>query len=289
MDIWFALENKLFNELVNFEFEEIRKAFNCFQLFVSPKEQNDFIKEASEAKQRFEEKVKKIDEYATTKYESLVKAGVSIGFEEEPGYRYQIVEAETKNDLIELFKKYFDVDIFSNNKDYLKDKTEEIKENDEDISNLRRATTAIRHHFYAFLSIIGWYQRHKHYFLSRSDVGRICRAYTFEVNCINSKLGLEHSPYRNVFGSWGRVDPKLYLDVDKISLRDLVLKFCKTNTAQLARIAEICGEVFETKEKKKFDEDGNEIEEETKFQKIIKKSNEYITKCENQGIMKVLN
>ena len=288
MDIWFALENKLFNELVNFEFQDIRKAFGYFEYYVPFGKEEEFVAEATKAKQKYEAGIKKINKYEVNEYEEMLKKGINPTFEQEPGYQQQIVEAEARNDLIELFKKYFDVEIFLNNKSRIKADIENIKENEEDISNLRRATTVIRHNLYMFLSIVGWYQRHKHYFLSRSDVARICRAYTTETNIINAKLNLEYSQYRNVFGSWGRVDPKVYLDIDKISLRDLVLKFCKTNTAQLAHIAEICADVLKMKMKPIFNEDGDFVGMEDKMDIVIKRANQYIEKCEKQGIMKVL-
>ena len=274
MEVLFILENELFNELVNLDLKEVGRVLNYFECFVPATRMDEFEEEAAKIQRGYDDEIKKIDEYESNEYEEIVKKGVAPKFEEEPSYLQGNIEAKYRDLLIKLIKKYFDSVTFINNKDRVIENEARVKEVKESVFDLTVSMTTVRRRLYSFLTVVGYYQRHSQYFLSRSDVYKICCKYSNEVCYINKSLGMTHQ-YYYIFGSWGRVDSDKYLDVDKISLQSLVLPYLKSNTLELSHIIEIIDHGF----KKFFGEEAWEyIWDETK---------KFIRECELKGMMKV--
>ncbi len=275
MDIAFVLENGLLNELINLELREIGNVAQSYQLFVPRDKTGAFESEMDRIQQQYDDGVKAIDEYEAGKYEDIVRGGGSPKFEEEPSYLQGNLEAKCRDEIVALFKCCFDPDMFRENKGLFAKARQTPVEVKEDVSQLKMALSTIRRRLYSFLSIVGYYQRHKRYFIKRSDVYKVCCKYSREVCRMNEDLGMGFR-YFYFFGSWGRVDVKQgFLDVDKISLQSLVTPYLTSNTEVLCKITDIITDSFGGK----YGNDG--------WSRCMREVGEYIGRCEKEGIMKV--
>ena len=122
--------------------------------------------------------------------------------------------------------------------------------------------------------MLGYYQRHKGYFLSSSDFYKICEEYSRQVYKINKNLGMSHE-FINIFISDKRLDKK-YIDIDKLSLIALLQPYLKHNTREINKIIEIMMKNLRGK-------NGG-----IAWDDAMKEVNEYIAECESKGIMKRL-
>lgn len=273
MDIWFIVENEMFNELVSFSFEEIRKLVNCAEYYVPESKGMKFVEKGKIIKEEYTNELAKIEVYEKEVYNKKVDSHIKVRYEEDPTYLVGNLESKIRDQLIDLIEEYFDKETFLKNKDEII--KEEVKEVEEDPYLLSVFVGTLRRQFYGFLSIIGYQQRHHNYFIRRSDIGKICRAYSAEVNYINKGLGKDQQEYHNIFGSWGRLGPN-YIDVDKISLISFVLKHLNTNTNEMIEITKIMMKGFQY-----GSGDGA-------WDWILEESNKYIMQCAQKGLMKEL-
>lgn len=273
MDIWFMLENEMFNELVSFSFEEIRSVINKAKYYVVKKNEEEFIGKAMDIKDGYVNELTKIEVYEKEVYNKKVDSHIKVRYEEDPTYLVGNLESKIRDQLIDLIEEYFDKETFLKYKDEII--KEEVKEVEEDPYLLSVFVGTLRRQFYGFLSIIGYQQRHHNYFIRRSDIGKICRAYSAEVNYINKGLGKDQQEYHNIFGSWGRLGPN-YIDVDKISLISFVLKHLNTNTNEMIEITKIMMKGFKHGS-------GDDA-----WDWILEESNKYVIQCAQKGLMKEL-
>ena len=173
-----------FNELINFPFEDVRAAFNQFEYYVAMGKEESFIKEVVQVKNWYSEELKKIEKYTQEEYTDLVNSGEGIPEYDEPSFMIKEVEIQIKSQLIEVISKYFDRDVFEKNK-ILFFKHEVFKEQSvETPHELWVSLNVHKDHIYSILSILGYYQRHKGYFLSQSDF--------YKIACSSSPPPLTH-------------------------------------------------------------------------------------------------
>jgi hypothetical protein len=207
-----CLENEAFNELINFSFEEVRTLFNWYAYYVPASKAEPFVREASAAKNKYEEELARIEKYSKTEYTDLVNSGVDIPEYDEPSFMIKEVELQIKSQLIGLIKKYYDRDLFEQNRSALYEQETFKEESIETPHELWVSLNVHKNHAYSLLSMLGYYQRHYGYFLSSSDYFKICEDYSRQVYRINKKLGLEFD-FINIFLSDKRLDRK-YIDID---------------------------------------------------------------------------
>ena len=270
-----CLENEAFNELINFSFGEVRNLLNQFIYYVPFEKEENFIYEASAVKAKYEEESERIEKYSKEEYTALVNSGVDVPEYDKPSFMIKEVELETKSQLIELIRKYFDRGEFEQNRSALYGQGIFKEESIETPHELWVSLNVHKKHTYSLLSMLGYYQRHYRYFLSSSDYFKICEDYSRQVYRMNKKLGLEFN-FINIFLSDKRLDEK-YIDIDKLSLIGLLQPYLKHNTHEINKIIEIMMKNL------RGGYGGPEAWDSAK-----KEVNRFIAECEVKGIMKRL-
>ena len=283
-----CLENEAFNELINFSFGEVRNLLNQFIYYVSLAKEEAFISEASVVKAKYEEELERIEKYTREEYADLVSAGVDIPEYDEPSFMVKDIELQTKSQLVGLIRKYFDKNIFELNRSELYGQTIFKEETIEKPHELWVSLNVHKDHIYSILSILGYYQRHKNYFLSRSDFYQICYEYSKQVHYINRNLGMKYR-FVNIFISSQRIKSSYqsdevdesfqssqFIDVDKLSLIGLLQPYLKHNTHEINKIIEIMMKNLRGRR-------GG-----IAWESALEEVNKFIAECETKGIMKRL-
>lgn len=268
MNIWKYLENNNLAGLAIISLEDILSAFKYYKCFIA----DSNFKKVEDKKKVFDDKynedINKKVSVAIKNYEEAIKNNDIP--DEDPEIVKSKINSEYRSNLIALIREYFDLGVFLRNRIYIPGFKEDIEDNKADSRELAIALVPIRRNLYTFLSVVGYYQRTKHYFLSMQDWKNICYLYSKEVAFINQPLGYKFQ-LLNPFIKDKRLDKK-YIDVDKISLESLVLACLKTNIKQLIEIAKIIRNCFD----KASGDTWKEIQEQT---------SEYIKKCENKHLL----
>lgn len=272
MNMLFILENKMFNELVNCEYNELQKLFSYGKCFFSEEKFDEIRSKIAVINKLYEDEMNKIEDYEKGEYLKNIETYGEVCFDEEPSYMIGVLETKIKHKVINIIETYFDEDVFKLNKSKIVEFKDETIVKETNLGQLDTILSRIRKRLYSFLSIIGYYQRKKNYFLTKSAVYNICSKYSKEVYIMNKGLGKKEL-YHNIFGEWGRISPE-YIDVDKVSLHNLILPYLRTNINELIEIIKIMLEGF----KKYY---GNEA-----WDYIKNEVEKYIKSCEEKGVMK---
>lgn len=297
MNILECFETEAFNELINFSFEEVRAVFNLNMYFVSEEQGNQFSDEASRIKSWYTEELDKIEKYAQGEYSDNINNGVDIPEFDKPQYKVKNVEVQTIRKLIALLNKYFNKDLFQLNKQQIYGQEIFKEEAIETPYEMLVSLNVNKNRIYSLLSIIGYYQRHRGYFISQSDFLKICYEYSNQVYFVNKSLGMKYR-FINIFIANGRIKPpkgkksdststanavvseqyqsNKYIDIDKISLLMLIQPYLKHNTQEINKIIEIMMNNF-----KKY----NGI---PAWKLTMCEVDRFISECEAKGIMKRL-
>ena len=289
-----CLETEAFNELIAFSFEEVKWVFDQHIYFVPNAKENQVVDEAATIEKWYKEALERINKYEEDEYSIKINQGEEIPEFKTPQYMVSDVETQTKRKLIFLLSKYFDKSLFELNKSRIYNQEVFKEEAIETPHELLISLNVNKNRIYSLLSIIGYYQRTKGYFISRSSWCKIRFEYSAQVHFVNKSLGMEYRPI-NIFNSWERikppkvkksnqvVDPKpesyqsnKFIDMDKISLIMLLQPHLKYNTNEINKIIEIM-----TKNFKKYR--GDLAWEVTQIE-----VGEFISECESKGIMKRL-
>jgi len=271
MGILDVLDNQEFYELVNFDFEEVREVFNLNDYYVSDEDGDKFIAEAMKVKAEYLEEREKIDDYKKGEYCKIAESR-RPRFEEEPAYREHDLESRIRDLLIGLIEEYFDEATYQKYRPLLV-KGLSAKKNNENSVELELSLLIEKRFIYAFLSTIGYWQRHNNYFLSNKAFYEICSKYTSEVLRINRELKDKGAVFFNIFLGDCRIDSDKYIDIDAISYIKLITPYLKTNTEQLAEIVKIISASF------------RRYGESNRWQSAMEEVDNYIAKCENEGLM----
>ena len=283
-----CLENEAFNELINFSFGEVRNLLNQFIYYVPFAKEEIFISEASAVKVKYEEEMERIEKYTREEYADLVSAGVDIPEYDDPSFMVKDVELKIKSQLIGLIKKYFDRREFEQNRSALYGQTIFKEETIEKPHELWVSLNVHKDHIYSLLSILGYYQRKKNYFLSQSDFYQVCYEYSKQVHYINRNLGMKYR-FVNIFISSQRIKSSYqsdevdesfqssqFIDVDKLSLIGLLQPYLKHNTHEINKIIEIMMKNLRGRR-------GG-----IAWESALEEVNKFIAECETKGIMKRL-
>lgn len=268
MNIWKYLENNNLAGLAIISLEDILNAFKYYKYFVANHNFKDFDDKRKIFDDKYNEGLNIKVSKAIENYEEAIRNNDIP--DEDPEIVKAKVNSEYRSNLISLIREYFDLEVFHRNKLYLPGFKLDKESNQADTRELAIALVPIRRNLYTFLSVVGYYQRTKHYFLSAQDWKNICYLYSKEVAFINQNLGYKFE-LLNPFIKDKRLDKK-YIDVDKISLESLILTCLKTNIKQLVQIAKIIRECFD----KASGDTWKEIQVQT---------DEYIKKCEIKNLM----
>ena len=291
------LEVGAFNELSRFSFEEVRAVFNLNKYLVLYEQGEQFIHDGLQVKNWYIEELDKIEKYAQGEYSDKVNVGVEIPEYDTPKYKTTQVENQTKRQLIRLIIKYFNKELFQMNKSLIYQQALVKEETIETPHEMLIALNVNKNRIYSLLSLIGFYQRHYQFFLSRADFINICYDYSHQVYQINKNLGMEFR-FVNIFlGSQrikppkktkvdGNVDTNIdnyiseqfqsnkFIDADKISLLMLIQPYLRHNTQEILKIIEIM-----TKNFKKY-------RGANAWKKTMDEVNVFIVDCDTRGIMK---
>ena len=283
-----CLENGAFNELINFSFEEVRTLFNWYAYYVPTSKAEPFVREASAAKSKYEEELARIEKYTKEEYTDLVNSGVDVPEYDEPSFMVKEVELQTKSQLVGLIKKYYDREVFTQNRSELYGQEAFTEESIETPHELWVSLNVHKDHIYSLLSMLGYYQRHHHYFLSQSDFYKICYEYSKQVHYINRNLGMKYR-FVNIFISSQRIkssshsdevdesyQSSKFIDVDKLSLIGLLQPYLKHNTHEINKIIEIMMKNLRGRR-------GG-----IAWESAMEEVNQFIAECEAKGIMKRL-
>ena len=278
-----------FNELIKFPFEDVRAAFNQFEYYVAIGKEESFIKEGVQVKNWYSEELKKIEKYTQEEYTDLVNSGEDIPEYDEPSFMIKEVEIQIKSQLIEIISKYFDRDMFEKNKTSFFKHEVFQEQSVETPHELWVSLNVHKDHIYSILSILGYYQRHKGYFLSQSDFYKICYEYSRQVHYINRNLGMKYR-FVNIFISSQRIksssksdeevdesyQSSKFIDVDKLSLLALLQPYLKHNTNEIKQIIDIMMKNLRGRR-------GG-----LAWDSALEEVNNFIAECESKGIMKRL-
>ena len=292
-------ETGAFNELIRFSFDEVRAAFNLNKYFVLAEQGDQFVYDATQVKNWYTEELNKVEQYAQGEYTTNINSGIEVPEYDAPQFKTKAVETQTKRKLIQLIAKYFNDDLFQRNKALIYEDEHFKEEALETLHELLIALNVNKSKLYSLLSILGYYQRNKGYFLSRADFLAICYNYSNQVYAINKSLGMEYR-FVNIFLASGRIKPpkmrktdgsvdahidnavsELYqstkfIDIDKISLLLLIQPYLKNNTQEICKIIEIMMKNF----RKHRGMDA--------WEKTMAEVRALISDCEAKGIMKRL-
>ena len=228
-----------------------------------------------------------------------VNSGVDLFESDSPAYKIQTIEVQTKRKLIGLIRKYFNKELFQFNKPYIREFDVFKEEAVETPHEMLVALNVNKNRIYSLLSILGFYQRHCGYFLSRFDFLKLCYDYSNQVYQMNKSLGMEYR-FVNIFIGSCRIKPSRvkkvedtdeeidievekyqsdkFIDIDKISLTMLIYPYLKNNTKEIHKIIEIMSRNF-----KKYKKDSS-----LGWSKTMEEVNTFIHECESKGIMKRL-
>ena len=283
-----CLENEAFNELINFSFEEVRNLFNCYVYYVPTSKAEPFVNEASAVKIKYEEELASIEKYTNNEYTDYVNSGVDVPEYDEPSFMVKEVELQTKSQLVGLIKKYYDREVFTQNRSELYGQEAFTEESIETPHELWVSLNVHKDNIYSLLSMLGYYQRHHHYFLSQSDFYKICYEYSKQVHYINRNLGMKYR-FVNIFISSQRIkssshsdevdesfQSSRFIDVDKLSLIGLLQPYLKHNTHEINKIIEIMMKNLRGRR-------GG-----IAWESAMEEVNQFIAECEAKGIMKRL-
>ena len=284
-----CLENEAFNELINFSFEEVRSVFNQNKYFVSGENGDHFTSEALQVINWYKEEIKNIESYTQGEYTDLINSGVDVPEDEEPQFKVKEVEIQMKSRLIDLIKRYFDKDLFEQNRSAIYGQEIFKEESVETPHELWISLNVHKDHIYSILSILGYYQRHKGYFLSQSDFYKICYEYSSQVHYINRNLGMKYR-FVNIFIGSQRIktsskgdeevdesyQSSKFIDVDKLSLIGLLQPYLKHNTNEIKQIIDIMMRNLRGRH-------GG-----LAWDRAQEEVNQFIAECEAKGIMKRL-
>ncbi len=290
-----CIETGAFNELINFSFEEVRAFFNFNQYFVLDEDGDQFIKEATQVKNWYTDELNKIEEYTQNEYTNNINSGIDVPEFDEPQYKINQAELQTKRKLIGLIKKYLNKDLFELNKPQIYGHPIFKEQTVETPHELLIALNLNKNRLYSLLSIIGYYQRKHGYFLSQASFLSICNEYSNQVYRVNKSLGMQYR-FVNIFIGSERIKPSKgkkenltdeelenlkhyqnnkFIDVDKISLLMLIQPYLKYNTKELCKIIEIMEKTFKTCK------DGD-----LAWDITMSQVGEFISNCETKGIMR---
>lgn len=278
-----------FNELINFSFEEVRAAFNQFEYYVSLGKEEAFVSESIQVKNWYSEELKKIEKYTQEEYTDLVNSGEDIPEFDEPSFMIRDLEIQAQSKLIEIIRKYFDRDVFEKNKTSFFKHEVFQEQSVETPHELWISLNVHKDHIYSILSILGYYQRHKGYFLSQSDFYKICYGYSSQVHYINRNLGMKYR-FVNIFISSQRIktsskgdkevdesyQSSKFIDVDKLSLIGFLQPYLKHNTNEIKQIIDIMMRNLRGRH-------GG-----LAWDSALEEVNNFISECESKGIMKRL-
>lgn len=278
-----------FNELINFPFEDVRVAFNQFDCYVAMGKEESFVKEVVHIKNWYSEGLKKIEKYTQEEYTDLVNSGEDIPEYDEPSFMIKEVEIQVKSKMIEIISKYFDRDVFEKNKTSFFKHEVFQEQSVETPHELWISLNVQKDHIYSILSILGYYQRHRGYFLSQSDFYKICYEYSSQVHYINRNLGMKYR-FVNIFISSQRIksssksdeevdesyQSSKFIDVDKLSLIGLLQPYLKHNTNEIKQIIDIMMKNLRGRR-------GG-----LAWDSALEEVNNFISECESKGIMKRL-
>lgn len=278
-----------FNELINFSFEEVRAAFNQFEYYVSIGKEEAFVSESIQVKNWYSEELKKIEKYTQEEYTDLVNSGEDIPEFDEPSFMIRDLEIQAQSKLIEIIRKYFDRDVFEKNKTSFFKHEVFQEQSVETPHELWVSLNVHKDHIYSILSILGYYQRHKGYFLSQSDFYKICYEYSRQVHYINRNLGMKYR-FVNIFISSQRIkssskndeevdegyQSSKFIDVDKLSLLALLQPYLKHNTNEIKQIIDIMMRNLRGRHSG------------LAWDSALEEVNNFISECESKGIMKRL-
>ena len=288
MRLYECLENEAFNELINFSFEEVRSVFNQNKYFVSVDQGNQFIREALQSKEWYIKELEKIETYTQGEYTDLVNLGVDIPEYDQPQFMVKDVELQMKSRFISMIKKYFNKNLFEQNRSVICSQEIFKEESIEKPHELWVSLNVHKDHIYSLLSIIGYYQRHCSYFLSQADFYKICYEYSCQVHFINKNLGMKYR-FVNIFISNERIksankneevdesyQSNKFIDVDKLSLIALLQPYLKHNTHEINKIIEIMMNNLRG------------YRGGIAWDRTLEEVNKFIAECESKGIMKRL-
>ena len=277
MDIIWHLDNEDFSGLASCDFDEVKQAFNYNGCFVRQDSMPAFVKEATAVKEDYASRLAEIDAYQVGAYEEKIRRGEDILFSDEPTYRVMMLETEVKGRLIGLMRKYFSRQTYAARKASIAQRSEPSDEATEDVPALQKALAQIRSQLYAFLSHVDYYMRHYGYFIRRRDAWLATKRYSEAVSRVNTSM--LPGEYFYFLGSWGRPmrTYERYIDVDPISMEQLVLGMCQSNTRQLAELAGIFGRAIRSYH-------GPDA-----YERRCREMSDYIKDCEAKGLLRKVN
>ena len=189
------------------------------------------------------------------------------------------IDAETRDELIKIIQKYFDPFNFDLNKKEICDNLGiELEKTIDDDEDLESALIPIRKWLYQFLTLIGMNRK---YFIHQHEIDQINAFYSKEVCRINANLGIGHIDF-DIFQTGRRLFDagRQYIDVDKISLSNLLNDKLIHNRKHLIEITKIIYRAFHIFRGK--DEDGKSIS----WSLAKEETTEYLKECSAKGLIR---
>ena len=273
MNIQDYLEYNNFAGLAIFSLEDLLEAADEYQNFIYSENYQEYLNKKEEYKKQYELDLKDKVERVREAYNKAIENNQIP--DDDPDIVMAKVRSVYRNNIINLIRKYFAYNVFATGKLEIKNYNPHLNQQSKDSNDLAVALVPIRRQLYTFLSIVGYYQYKKSYFLSKDDWRAMNYIYGKEVAFVNQPLGYQYNSKISLFLKENRINTgkkKTFIDIDPISLESLIVKYLKTNITQLIEIAHII--------RSKFNKASANV-----WEDIKKEVDEYIKLCEAQRLM----
>ena len=272
MDPWYALENGYTAEIFTLLFSEIKEILNQYPLFVTDEDDKAFVAKAKAIESKHQKDKALIEDYRNNEYQKRLDSGEDVPFSEQPDIKLAQLEGSTKIAVANLIVEYFNKDYYRTHKKA--DAKPQSKPSGRIYNQMAflESLVTIRDRLGLFLAIIG-YNRYNHsYFISDKDIVEITARYNEDIRRFNKGMNL---PVVNLFDRSTTIQRRLgdktpFIDIDNVSLQNLVAPYFKTNLKELIEIIDMIYKGFWY---------GQKIED------LYQNVGDYIKDCESKGLL----
>lgn len=246
MDPWYALLNNQPADVHTLPFDDMIQLLYAWEDYVRPEDETPFSEKGLAIQNKYKKELNEIELYEQNEYQQLIKQGKGVPFGQRPETRKAQLKAFTKEAIANLIIEYFNKDFYLTYKDK-KDNKVELKGRKTTAMNFLESLVTIRDRLGVFLGMVGFYVRYHGYFLSSDDVKEINDRYNKDASLINKHISGINVDLFNRKTSLGNVFNKTevpYVEIDNVSLQNLIAPYFKTNLNELMDIIDIIYKAF---------------------------------------------
>ena len=250
MDPWYALLNNQPADVHTLPFDDMVQLLNAWKEYVRVEDDEIFVQKGMSIQNNYKKEIEEIEHYELNEYQQQVQSGKNIPFGQRPETKKAQVRAFTKEAIANLIIEYFNKEFYLANKGKSENKVE-LKGRVVTPMNFLESLVTIRDRLGVFLGMVGFYVRYHGYFLSQNDVKEINERYNKDASLINKHIsGINVNLFDrktslgNVFNNKLIKEKVPYVEIDNVSLQNLIAPYFKTNLNELMDIIDIIYKAF---------------------------------------------